>query len=150
MLTAPSLSRSLSTASDTPDLPAEAAKNSFHALESQVGGHAGVLSNEDGSLIVKPALPSERAFYELLAQYQTVEDDSSANPHPLKILASLTPKFLGTLRLEGTASTEVDISNIASGSAPLNPPPEGAAKDRYPHLWCLYLSTYHNIFKYYT
>ncbi|OBZ75958.1 hypothetical protein A0H81_04935 [Grifola frondosa] len=33
-------------------------------LESQVGGHPGVLTSEDGSLLIKPALPVEVAFYQ--------------------------------------------------------------------------------------
>ncbi|KAF9055075.1 SAICAR synthase-like protein [Hymenopellis radicata] len=35
-------------------------------LASQVGGHAGVLTSEDGSLLIKPALPLEHKFYQYL------------------------------------------------------------------------------------
>lgn len=59
-------------------------------LTSQVGGHAGVLTTEDGSLIIKPALPLELQFYQALQQ----------NPD-LESLRPFTPKFIGTLKLEG-------------------------------------------------
>ncbi|KAF9793329.1 hypothetical protein BJ322DRAFT_1034064 [Thelephora terrestris] len=57
---------------------------------SQVAGHAGVSMSEDGSLLFKPALPHEVAFYEHLTS-----DPGSA---PLR---RYIPKFYGTLRLEG-------------------------------------------------
>ena len=60
-------------------------------LISQVGGHAGVSTSEDGSLVIKPALAREVSFYQHL----------NSNP----VFASLRPhipKFYGTLRLEGT------------------------------------------------
>jgi inositol-polyphosphate multikinase len=64
---------------------------SGHApLASQVGGHAGVLSSEDGSLIIKPSLPSEIAFYQLVSG-----DDAYEN------WRGIIPKFLGTLKLAG-------------------------------------------------
>lgn len=59
-------------------------------LSSQVGGHAGVLETEDGSLIIKPALPIELKFYQELQH----------NPE-LASLRRFTPKFIGTLKLEG-------------------------------------------------
>ncbi|RDX47392.1 SAICAR synthase-like protein [Lentinus brumalis] len=59
-------------------------------LESQVGGHAGVMTSEDGSLLIKPALAAEVAFY------QSVTGDPSFAP-----LRPYVPKFYGTLRLEG-------------------------------------------------
>lgn len=60
------------------------------ALESQVGGHPGVLTTENGLLLIKPALKNELAFYQRLQQ------DSS-----LKDLRVFTPTFLGTLKLMG-------------------------------------------------
>ncbi|TFK32604.1 hypothetical protein BDQ12DRAFT_692302 [Crucibulum laeve] len=63
-----------------------------HALTSQVGGHAGVLTTEDGSLLIKPALPLELTFYESLQR-----DEAFAPLRPF------IPKFLGTLKLEGEA-----------------------------------------------
>ncbi|KAI0373134.1 SAICAR synthase-like protein [Pilatotrama ljubarskyi] len=59
-------------------------------LEAQVGGHAGVMTSEDGSLLIKPALPNEVAFY------QSVATDPGFAP-----LRPYVPKFYGTLRLEG-------------------------------------------------
>lgn len=59
-------------------------------LTSQVGGHAGVSTLEDESLLIKPALPREIAFYEGLI----------SNP-ALAGLRPYVPKFYGTLRFEG-------------------------------------------------
>jgi hypothetical protein len=59
-------------------------------LTSQVGGHAGVLTSEDGSLLIKPALPLERHFYQTLL--------SEPNFAPL---LPFVPRFYGTLKLEG-------------------------------------------------
>ncbi|KAI0695079.1 SAICAR synthase-like protein [Cerioporus squamosus] len=59
-------------------------------LTSQVGGHAGVMTSEDGSLLIKPALAAEVAFY------QSVAGDPGFAP-----LRPYVPKFYGTLRLEG-------------------------------------------------
>ncbi|KIM49710.1 hypothetical protein M413DRAFT_438862 [Hebeloma cylindrosporum] len=63
----------------------------FIALASQVGGHAGVETTEDGSLIIKPVLQRELQFYQALQQDPT-----------LAALLPFTAKFLGTLKLEGT------------------------------------------------
>jgi hypothetical protein len=60
-------------------------------LNSQVGGHAGVLTTDDGSLIVKEALPLELEFYQTHASNPAFE--------PLR---PFLPKFYGTLKLEGT------------------------------------------------
>lgn len=67
-----------------------------HPLESQVGGHPGVLTSEDGSLLIKPALASEVAFYQSVA---ADPDFTSLRPY--------IPRFYGTLRLEG----KVDASD---------------------------------------
>lgn len=64
-------------------------------LESQVGGHPGVMESEDGSLIIKPALPVEVDFY------QTMLTDPSLMP-----LRGYIPRFYGTLRLEGQVDEE--------------------------------------------
>ncbi|KAF9441915.1 SAICAR synthase-like protein [Macrolepiota fuliginosa MF-IS2] len=60
------------------------------SLETQVGGHAGVLTTEDGELLIKPALPRELEFYQKLQA-----DNAFAALRPY------TPRFIGTLRLEG-------------------------------------------------
>jgi len=59
-------------------------------LNSQVGGHAGILTNEDGELVIKPALPRELAFY------QQIRNDKT-----FSTLLPYVPSFIGTLRLEG-------------------------------------------------
>jgi len=59
-------------------------------LESQVGGHPGVLTTENGLLLIKPAVPTEVAFYERLKQDSNLEG-----------LRVFTPTFLGTLELMG-------------------------------------------------
>ncbi|KAL0571053.1 hypothetical protein V5O48_010908 [Marasmius crinis-equi] len=59
-------------------------------LSTQVGGHAGVQTTEDGSLIIKPALALEHEFYQSL----TTNDSFQA-------LRPFVPKFYGTLKLEG-------------------------------------------------
>jgi hypothetical protein len=63
------------------------------ALESQVGGHAGVMVTEDGSLLIKPALHHELEFY------QAIQQDPK-----LGLLRDYTPKFIGVLKLEGKLS----------------------------------------------
>jgi hypothetical protein len=55
-----------------------------------VGGHAGVLTTDDGSLIIKEALPLELEFYQTHAPTPAFEP-----LHPF------LPKFYGTLKLEG-------------------------------------------------
>ncbi len=78
----------------TPNIP-----SSRHIpLASQVGGHAGVLTSEDGSLLIKPAHPVEVHFYE------SVGSGSGFAP-----LRPYIPKFYGKLKLEG---------KVDSGSAP--------------------------------
>ena len=76
--------------SETPSIPSTPIL-SHVALASQVGGHAGVETTEDGSLIIKPVLHRELQFYQSLQQDPT-----------LAALLPFTPKFLGTLKLEGT------------------------------------------------
>ncbi|PCH38530.1 SAICAR synthase-like protein [Wolfiporia cocos MD-104 SS10] len=64
-------------------------------LAAQVGGHPGVMTTQDGFLLVKPSLPKETAFYTSISQ----------EPH-LLILQDYVPKFYGTLRLEGKVASE--------------------------------------------
>lgn len=95
----------------------------YRALDTQVGGHPGVLSSEDGSLIIKPCLPTELAIYEQLAQ---------GEPR-LARLQPFVPKFFGTLKLQGKVKEEVGLSE-AEGTPilhqELNPPPDHQDKDR--------------------
>ncbi|KXN91930.1 Inositol polyphosphate multikinase [Leucoagaricus sp. SymC.cos] len=76
------------------------------ALSTQVGGHAGVLTTEDGELLIKPALPRELEFY------QKLQSDEK-----LATLLPFAPKFLGTLRLEG----EVDDTKSQEGGVAVKP-----------------------------
>lgn len=64
-------------------------------LEAQVGGHKGVMTTEDGSLLIKPALPVEVSFY------QSVGADPAFAP-----LRPFIPKFYGILKLEGVVDPE--------------------------------------------
>lgn len=63
------------------------------------------MTTEDGSLIIKPALPVEIAFY------QSVVSDPAFAP-----LRPFIPKFYGTLKLEGTVPLEkekiVDLTHL--------------------------------------
>ncbi|KAH7105787.1 SAICAR synthase-like protein [Auriculariales sp. MPI-PUGE-AT-0066] len=62
----------------------------YDALKSQVGGHPGILNSQDGSLIIKPCLAPELAFYQQIAADPT-----------LQRLRPFAPKFFGTLQLQG-------------------------------------------------
>ncbi|CAL1703206.1 unnamed protein product [Somion occarium] len=64
-------------------------------LAAQVGGHAGVMTTENGSLLIKPALPVEVNFY------QSVASDPGFAP-----LRPFIPEFYGTLKLEGVVDQE--------------------------------------------
>lgn len=74
-------------------------------LEWQVGGHAGVMTTEDGSLFIKPAKHYELEFYQAMQQ-----------DRKLALLREYTPKFIGVLKLEGklsdTANGELSIEGI--------------------------------------
>jgi 1D-myo-inositol-tetrakisphosphate 5-kinase/inositol-polyphosphate multikinase len=61
-----------------------------HTLSSQVGGHGSVLTSDDDSLVIKPTLPLEIAFY------QTINTEAA-----FALLRPFVPNFIGTLRLEG-------------------------------------------------
>jgi len=79
------------------------------ALASQVGGHAGVMSTEDGSLLIKPATKRELEFYQRL---------QSSSDVAIATLREYTPKFFGTLTLEGetagaTEAGELQIQPVA-------------------------------------
>ncbi|KAJ9116448.1 hypothetical protein QFC22_004890 [Naganishia vaughanmartiniae] len=53
-------------------------------LKHQIGGHAGVSSDESGTLVIKPAAPREIAFYQLLHSLPPA-------PKNLQILAAVNP-----------------------------------------------------------
>lgn len=87
-------------------------------LASQVGGHAGVSTSEDGSLLIKPALPREVSFYEHL--------NSNPDFAPLR---PYIPKFYGTLSFEG-GTEDGNLETLREA-----PTPEGG-KDEYFSLEC--------------
>lgn len=83
---------------------------SIHPLTSQVGGHKGIQTSDDGALLIKPALPHELQFYQ----------DSLADP-ALAPLRQWIPTYLGTLRLEGqmTADGLANVEGIPEGKKEL-------------------------------
>ena len=82
-------------------------------LASQVGGHPGVMSSADGSSIIKPCLPAEKAFYE--AMQDAPEGSAMAR------LRTLCPEFRG-VTVDGNVSRPLSICLQ-------NSPP-------FPNLWC--------------
>ena len=93
-------------------------------LETQVGGHPGVMASEDGSLIIKPALSVEVNFYQ-----------SVLSNHELESLRPYIPQFYGTLRLEGQADQEQSMD----GGIALKPGSAEAVKDdEKDEFWSLY------------
>lgn len=104
-----------------------------HTLDSQVGGHAGVLSSEDGALVIKPTLHLEKQFYDELAASSplAVEIASIGESHvpalsPFEALRPWVPKYYGTLKLEGRAKTSGE-----SGETIVEDIPEVKNKDEY-------------------
>lgn len=98
---------------DTPRIP----------LSTQVGGHPGILTTEDGSLLIKPALPTELAFYQMLAAERALQ--------PLR---EYVPAFLGTLKLEGAVDPNVNAGGEggAGGMSVVDVP--GSTKDEHSSL----------------
>lgn len=86
-------------------------------LNTQVGGHSGVLATEDGSLLIKPALPLELQFY------QTSVRDPGFAP-----LRHFVPKFYGTLSLQG----KVDEGKGLEGGIAVAPV-DSSEKDEYAY-----------------
>jgi 1D-myo-inositol-tetrakisphosphate 5-kinase/inositol-polyphosphate multikinase len=86
-----------------------------HPLAAQVGGHAGVQTTEDDSLLLKPALPREIDFYQRLA---------AADDHDeLSKLRKWIPKFLGVLKLEGQLKDSNAVGNGGDGNVEVVPVP---------------------------
>ncbi|KAG8911532.1 hypothetical protein FRC01_005665 [Tulasnella sp. 417] len=67
-------------------------------FDGQVGGHAGVMSVEDGSMIIKDSLPKERAFYALLGTHEA-----------LAPLRDYVPEYMGQMKLTGS----IVLRNVA-------------------------------------
>jgi 1D-myo-inositol-tetrakisphosphate 5-kinase/inositol-polyphosphate multikinase len=87
-----------------------------HTLAARVGGHAGVLTSDDESLIIKPALAPELAFYQHVATAPAFA--------PLR---NWIPAFMGTLKLHG--KQEGTNKEGAPIIAPVAPEAEGVDKD---------------------
>lgn len=83
-------------------------------LSQQVGGHTGVHVTEDESLLLKPALPREIAFYQFVRDIT----DASAGLHLLK---AWIPKFFGLLSLEGQLADPT--AQTDAGAVPVIPAP---------------------------
>jgi 1D-myo-inositol-tetrakisphosphate 5-kinase/inositol-polyphosphate multikinase len=83
-------------------------------LESQVGGHPGVFTTENESLLIKPAVPNELAVYQRLQQDSNLED-----------LRAFTPTFLGTLKLIG----KIDEAGSAASESIVFEPVASEEKD---------------------
>jgi 1D-myo-inositol-tetrakisphosphate 5-kinase/inositol-polyphosphate multikinase len=88
-----------------------------HTLTAQVGGHAGVLTSEDESLVIKPALPREIEFYQTAATHPAFE-----------ALRPFLPAFMGTLKVQGESEGRDEEGNtlIAPVSVPAS---EGGGKE---------------------
>jgi len=96
-----------------------------HTLDSQVGGHAGVLTTEDGLLIIKPCLPKELEFYNQLAVDER-----------LALLRPFVPKMYGTLKqmdpAEGAEALEQgSLDPSAVGKLLDSSPKEGEVNPRH-------------------
>jgi hypothetical protein len=93
-------------------------------LASQVGGHLGVHTTEDGSLIFKPALLLELQFY------QSALSDEGFVP-----LRPFIPRFYGTLRVEG----KVDTTKATDGNIAISriEDVQGVIRDKYHPVRCL-------------
>lgn len=84
-------------------------------LSSQVGGHAGVLEAEDGSVIFKPVLPLELEFYQARAAEKQREEEEEEplgekekdEKDPFWRLRPFLPVFFGTLNLEGKVDENI-------------------------------------------
>ncbi|KAG2066385.1 SAICAR synthase-like protein [Suillus decipiens] len=96
--------------SNPPLPPTVAATRRFTA---QVGGHAGVQTTEDHSLLFKPAVPCEIDFYKRIA---AVDDDDR-----LLKLREWIPKFLGVLKLEGQLKDSNGVGNGGDGNVEIVP-----------------------------
>lgn len=85
-------------------------------LSQQVGGHAGIHVTEDESLLLKPALPREIAFY------QSVRDIKNHDAG-LHLLRSWIPKFFGLLSLVGELADPT--AEVVGGALPAIVPTPG-------------------------
>ncbi|KAG2363064.1 hypothetical protein BDR07DRAFT_957941 [Suillus spraguei] len=109
--------------SSSPLPPRAAATRRFTA---QVGGHAGIQTTEDHSLLFKPAVPCEIDFYKRIA---AVGDDDQ-----LSKLREWIPKFLGVLKLEGQLKDSNAVGNGGDGNVEIVPVGGNIAPEDKEHL----------------
>ena len=101
--------------------PSTSSSVGFLPFTTQVAGHLGQMTTtEDGSLLIKAALPREVAFYEALQHDKALEQ-----------LRVFTPQFLGTLRLEGQVDPAQADSTAGIIVQPLEGEAPGTVKDMY-------------------
>nr|ODN88558.1 hypothetical protein L203_02562 [Cryptococcus depauperatus CBS 7841] len=79
-------------------------------LTNQVAGHEGVLSDASGSLVIKPALPREVAFYQTLSVAEPLS--------PAYALKRFVPRSYGTLRLEGQLDSSGGVDTSVKDAVP--------------------------------
>lgn len=104
------------------------------ALGSQVGGHSGILSCDDGSLIIKPCSHHERQFYDDLAASPAtsvlVEGTQDASAlSPFEALKPWVPRFYGALIPEDRAGQVGDKADTVTGKVT-----KVKHKDKFPFL----------------
>ncbi|KIK65674.1 hypothetical protein GYMLUDRAFT_39177 [Collybiopsis luxurians FD-317 M1] len=105
---------------------------SHSQLFFQVGGHPNTIqTTEDGSMLIKPALPLENEFYTVMEQARTgvisieedsnpkIDDNTLRSMQNLHRLSRYVPRFYGTLRLQENA--EMDETRTESSAQNLTP-----------------------------
>lgn len=100
------------------------------SLITQVGGHPGISMTEDGSLVIKPALPSEVAFYQLLATDPRLEG-----------LIPYVPAFYGTLKLEGRVDNEAAGLDLNAIKPVEGVPEDECAFRQFCGVWTMLLTS---------
>ncbi|TYJ52525.1 hypothetical protein B9479_006885 [Cryptococcus floricola] len=90
--------------------PPDLAISSNTPLANQVAGHDGVMSDASGSLVIKPALPREIAFYQMLT--------TAHREDPIHALKGFVPQSYGTLRLEGQLQPSGDVDTSVKDHVP--------------------------------
>ncbi|ODN80070.1 hypothetical protein L198_07880 [Cryptococcus wingfieldii CBS 7118] len=90
--------------------PPDLAISSSAPLANQVAGHDGVMSDASGSLVIKPALPREIAFYQMLT--------AAGREDPIYALKGFVPQSYGTLRLEGQLQPSGDVDTSVKDDVP--------------------------------
>ncbi|CCX32464.1 Similar to Inositol polyphosphate multikinase; acc. no. P07250 [Pyronema omphalodes CBS 100304] len=85
-------------------MPTDIPTGAFKCFEKAAAGHAGVLTDESGSLLIKPCTSAEASFYD------------SCLGHPS--FASWMPKYIGTVTLNNPETSIPIPSTANTGSKP--------------------------------